>query len=75
MKKFWSYVLIAFIMGLCLGSLLCFSITKYEMISIKDCAEKIIVPLEIITACKVVGNVTDEQIKEQWVKMFIIPKS
>lgn len=43
--------------------------------AVKYTAKDIVTSLELIVACQQVGNVTVEQVKEQWIKTFLLNKT
>lgn len=43
-------------------------------ISIEQGAENTVTALEMVTACSIIGNVTVEQIQEQYIKTFILER-
>lgn len=70
-RMFLSSLLFASVFILAFTTFMYYSLYN---ISLEEGAENTVTALEMVTACKIVGNVTDKQIQEQYIKTFILER-
>lgn len=73
--RFFRTISIILILAVILTFIFGLGFLAGNKVTTKVCAGKIVTAIEMVVACQQVGNVSNEQIKEQFIKTFILNKS